>query len=88
MDAVILPFIEFDLPHAFSMSKEKVSYEITGIVNHEGINLESGHYTTLLKDDEGSWSFLDDEAIYAVKDINQKWDIEEDPYILFLTRKN
>jgi uncharacterized UBP type Zn finger protein len=47
-----------------NLKDEKMNYELTGILIHSGANLQSGHYYSLIKDQEsGKWYQFNDSSI-------------------------
>ena len=83
-----------------NLKDEKMNYELTGILIHSGANLQSGHYYSLIKDQEsGKWYQFNDSSI---SEYNINENLENDcfgnidskvnqfgkgAYLLFYTKK-
>ena len=83
-----------------NLNDEKMNYELTGILIHSGANLQSGHYYSLIKDQEsGKWYKFNDNSI---SEYNIDKDLENEcfgnieskvnqfgkgAYLLFYTKK-
>ena len=83
-----------------NLNDDKMNYELTGILIHSGSNLQSGHYYSLIKDQEsGKWYQFNDSSI---SEYNIDKDLEHDcfgnidskvnqfgkgAYLLFYTKK-
>ena len=80
--------IKYKLDHMISypiydLNIENKKYDLYEIINHEG-NINSGHYTSIIKNKENKWILLDDNNI---KEIEEKDVINSNAYILFYISK-
>ena len=65
------------------IKEKKISYDIVGYINHDGENVESGHYITYLKDDRQQWNLCNDGTI--TKGV-MPTKIEEESYVVLLKK--
>lgn len=70
--------IDFDLDKPLNLSKyisgynsNKYIYNLIAICNYHGNNVNNGHYTTTVKDDNNNWILYNDENVININDIKQ-----------------
>ena len=61
------------------------TYQAKAVVLHTGPNVSSGHYTTLYRQENGSWGYYDDSTLLAVDDPQQAA-ITEKAYLIMWER--
>ncbi|KAK9386296.1 hypothetical protein V1515DRAFT_605092 [Lipomyces mesembrius] len=68
---------------AYSTRGEKLGYELTGIIIHQGRRTSSGHYYAFCKQSDGSWANYNDEIVDRV---SEKTAMKQEAYILVYAR--
>ena len=83
MEFVHYPVNNFDLRnYVVGEEKEKAIYDLYGVVQHFGQNLNEGHYTALCKIYNSDWREFNDSQINNVDEI-----VNQNAYLLFYKRK-
>ncbi|SCA63953.1 hypothetical protein SCG7086_BK_00020 [Chlamydiales bacterium SCGC AG-110-P3] len=63
--------VSIDENLSLTVGDETKHYRATGAVLHIGTNTNSGHYTALRREEDGSWNYYNDTARSIESDINQ-----------------
>ncbi|KAI9752552.1 MAG: hypothetical protein M4579_005589 [Chaenotheca gracillima] len=80
------PIDGLDLTELYSdRESSKVSYDLFGIVEHHGQNVEGGHYTAIVKSDDDEWYKADDKSITRIQRDRVS---EASPTLLFYRRSS
>jgi ubiquitin C-terminal hydrolase len=83
---------EIDFPYEINMKNytdqdDDSIYELSSIINHEGYNSTSGHYTTYAKNRfNDTWYYYNDERVSEVEKLEEMFD--DDAYILIYEKKD
>jgi len=72
------------MPESKFNSKEKVVYDLYGVVNHYGSYM-GGHYTAYCKNINGNWYLHNDSSVSSVHNANEV--ISDAAYVLFYKRR-
>ncbi|KAK9457159.1 hypothetical protein V1511DRAFT_152951 [Dipodascopsis uninucleata] len=68
---------------SYSTKKEVLSYELIGVIVHQGRRASSGHYISFVKQSNGLWACYNDEIVDSV---SEKRVLDQEAYILVYAR--